>query len=403
MAKASLRSAPGAAACRSPRRRYNARPAVPDAHDDRLVARPCAQDLLDPALVRRLLRRRRATAASRCAPRGADGPAIALPEIVDAARAAGAQAAAAGALLRHPRRPPGQAAGRLRAGAGRLGLRRRLHRGLSDQGQPAPRRRRRAGVARGRRLRPRGRQQARADGGARAGAAGQPRHLQRLQGPRVHPPGADRPQARPADLHRDREALRAAAGARGSRGARREARPRRAHAPGLARRRQVAEQRRRQGQVRAVAAPGAGPVEQLRDGRHDRRAWTCCTSTWARRSPTCATSPTACARRCATSSSCRSSGANPLHGRRRRPGRRLRRHALAQLLLDQLRPRPVRVEHRAAAGRSLRGARAAAAAHDHRVRPRDDRAPRGAGRQRVRGRGARRRAGCRPRTTTSRR
>ena len=34
----------------------------------------------------------------------------------------------------------------------------------------------------------------------------------------------------------------------------------------------------------------------------------CCTSTWARRSPTCATSPTACARRCATSSSCRRLG-----------------------------------------------------------------------------------------------
>ena len=33
---------------------------------------------------------------------------------------------------------------------------------------------------------------------------------------------------------------------------------------------------------------------------------------------------------------------DPLHGRRRRPGHRLRRHALAQLLLDQLRPGPVR-------------------------------------------------------------
>ena len=40
-----------------------------------------------------------------------------------------------------------------------------------------------------------------------AGAARQPGRLQRLQGPRVHPPGADRPQARPADLHRGREAV----------------------------------------------------------------------------------------------------------------------------------------------------------------------------------------------------
>ncbi len=46
---------------------------------------------------------------------------------------------------------------------------------------------------------------------------------------------------------------------RGSAGARRAARPGRAHAPGVARRRQVAEQRRRQGQVRSLAAAGAGP------------------------------------------------------------------------------------------------------------------------------------------------
>ena len=43
-----------------------------------------------------------------------------------------------------------------------------------------------------------------------AGAARQRGDLQRLQGSRVHPPGADRPQARAADLHRDREAVRAA-------------------------------------------------------------------------------------------------------------------------------------------------------------------------------------------------
>ena len=38
-------------------------------------------------------------------------------------------------------------------------------------------------------------------------------------------------------------------------------------------------------------------------------------------------------------------------------GHRLRRHAFAQLLLDQLRRRAVREQHRAAAGRSLRSAR----------------------------------------------
>ena len=64
---------------------------------------------------------------------------------------------------------------------------------------------------------------------------------------------------------------------------------------------------------------------------------------------------------------------------------RLRRHAFAQLLLDQLRHRAVRLQHRAAAGRGLRGERDRAAAHRHRMRARDDRAPRGAGRERVGG------------------
>ena len=138
-------------------------------------------------------------------------------------------------------------------------------------------------------------------------AAGRADRLQRLQGSRIHPPGPDRPQAGPADLHRDREAVRAGAGDRGSQGAGREAGPRRAHAPGFTGRRQVAEQRRRQGQVRPVPAPGAGPVEVAARCRPAGHAWACCISTWARRSPTCATSPTACARPRVISSSCPSS------------------------------------------------------------------------------------------------
>ena len=313
-------------------------------------------------------------------------------------------AAVAGALPGHPRRSPGKAAGRVRAGAGRLGLPRRLHRGVSDQGQPAARRRRHAGLARRRRLRPGGRQQARADGGAGAVAPGRADRLQRLQGPRIHPPGADRSQARAGNLHRDREAVGAAAGARGSARARRATGHRRAHAAGVAGRGQVAEQRRRQGQVRAVAAAVAGPVEAAARRRHGRLRSACCISTWARRSPTCATSPTACARRCATWSSCRSSA------------RRCATWTSAAAWASTTRARA-----RAATARSTtasrqyasnivqplaeacEAARPAAAAHRHRMRPRDDRAPRGAGGQRVRSRGSAGRPRAAARTTTSRR
>lgn len=65
--------------------------------------------------------------------------------------------------------------------------------------------------------------------------------------------------------------------------------------------------------------------------------------------------------------------------------------ALAQLLLDQLRPALVRQQYRAAAGQRLRRTRPGPAAHRHRMRARDDRAPRGADRQRLgSGAGARR-------------
>ena len=228
--------------------------------DEQLVPRPGPQDLLHPALVRRLFRRRWQRAC-RGAPHRRAGPG----RVVAGNRRFGprrrCQAAVAGAFPGHPRPAPGQVAGRLRAGAAGLGLCRRLYRRVSDQGQPASGCGRHAGQPPWRRLRAGSRLQAGADGGTGAEPPGRADRLQRLQGPRIHPAGADRPQARLADLHRHREALRAEAGAGGSQGAGREARHRRAHAAGLAGRRQMAEQRRRQGQVRALPAAGAGPVE----------------------------------------------------------------------------------------------------------------------------------------------
>ena len=57
-------------------------------------------------------------------------------------------------------------------------------------------------------------------------------------------------------------------------------------------------------QVRPDAAPAARPARRAESREALAHAAACCISTWARRSPTCATSPAACARRCATSSSC---------------------------------------------------------------------------------------------------
>src|SRR5690606_37074032 len=136
-------------------------PPPPGDRDDRLVDRPRPQDLLDPALVGGVFRRRRRRpGGGAAAGRGGRGE----PAAGDRGQGAGArrQAAAAGALPRHPGRPPAPAAGRLRPGPGRLGLPRRLHRGLPDQGQPARRRGRHPGRAPRRELRPGGRQQARA-------------------------------------------------------------------------------------------------------------------------------------------------------------------------------------------------------------------------------------------------
>jgi arginine decarboxylase len=80
-------------------------------------------------------------------PRGAEGPAIALPEAVDRALAEGMKLP----LLLRFSDILGDRLGKLQAAFAhamdRVRLWRRLHRDLSDQGQPAPRRRRRAGGA----------------------------------------------------------------------------------------------------------------------------------------------------------------------------------------------------------------------------------------------------------------
>ena len=160
---------------------------------DRLVARPGPQDLLDPALGRRLTSTSTRRAGSRCGPAGADGPVVALPEIVDTAMKSGAKLPV---LVRFPTsRPPLRKLQSAFAQAQQDWDCRRLHRGVPDQGQPARRRRWHPGLAPRRGLRPGGRQQAGTDGGAGAEPPGRADRLQRLQGPRIRPPGADRPQS----------------------------------------------------------------------------------------------------------------------------------------------------------------------------------------------------------------
>ena len=89
----------------------------------------------------------------------------------------------------------------------RVRLQEPLSRRVPDQGEPAPGsdrrdRRGRAAIS----LRPRSRQQTRAGCGARhAQGPGEPDHLQRLQGPRVHSDRVAGPQARQIGHHRGRE------------------------------------------------------------------------------------------------------------------------------------------------------------------------------------------------------
>ena len=322
-----------------------------------LVRRPGPQDLLHPALVGGVFRcrRRRArhgVAARRAGPgdragggrRPGQGQRRQAAACSCASRTSSATACASCSRPSRRRRP---------IGTTRAATRRSIRsRSTSTQGVAGTL----ASHAR-RRLRPGSGQQARADGGARDEPAGRAHRLQRLQGSRVHPPRAHRPQARAADLHRGREAERAEADHRRSAGAGRAPGHRRAHAAGLARRGQVAEQRRRQGQVRSLAAPGARPVE---DAARQR----------LRRLPGPAALPHGLAdlqrarhrQRHARGGALlhrivEARRAGQVHGRRRRPGHRLRRHALAQLLLDQLRRRAVREQHRAAARGSLRSQR----------------------------------------------
>ena len=182
---------------------------------------------------------------------------------------AGRQAADAGALPGHPRPPPAQAAGRVRAGPAGLGLcRQAIPRSTRSRSTST-------GVA-GTILAPR------RGFGLEAGskpelmavlALSRPGGLivcNGYKGPRKY--------IRLALIGRKLglqtfiviESPRAEAGAGGGQGAGRAAGPRRAHAAGVAGRRQVAEQRRRQGQVRARPAPAAGPVEAPARRRHGR-------------------------------------------------------------------------------------------------------------------------------------
>jgi hypothetical protein len=189
------------------------------------------------------------------------------------------------------------------------------------------------------------------------------------------------------------------------RGAGRAAGTGRAHAPGFAGRGQVAELRRRQGQVRAVAAPAAGPVEAPARRRHGRL-------------PAAAAFP---------------HGLADLQRARHRP-RHARGHALLRRAVqaglrrsatwtsaaasaidyEGTRSRSFNARSTTACSstrttscsrwpRPARRARPAAAADRDRVRPRDDRAPCGAGGQRVRGRArAGRRGAGRARRRTGR-
>ena len=248
-------------------------------------------------------------AASRCVRAARSGPAIALPDVVDAARADGAQAAAAGALPRHPRRSPGQAAGRVRAGAWPTGI--------TPAATPRCIRSRSTSTAASPARWPR----TRGEGfGLEAGSKPELMAVLALSRPGgliVCNGYKDREYIRLAligrklglrDLHRHREAVRADAGDRGSARARRASR-------GLGVRMRLASlgAGKWQNSGGDKAKFGLSPRQvldlwkQLRDAGMTRCARACCISTWARRSPTCATSPTACARRCATSSSCRSS------------------------------------------------------------------------------------------------
>jgi arginine decarboxylase len=143
-------------------------------------------------------------------------------------------------------------------------------------------------------------------------------------------------------LHRHREAVRAEARHRGSARSWRRAAARRAHAPGVHRRRQVAEHRWRQGQVRPDRRASCWTLSNASRPPASATRSSCCISTWARRCPTCATSPRHARGGALLRRASQARPADPLHGCRRRPRRRLRRHPLAQLLLDQLRPRPVR-------------------------------------------------------------
>ncbi len=150
-------------------------------------------------------------------PRGADGPALSLPQIVEAATAQGSRLPMLvrfGDILR-------DRLGRLQGAFARAMADWDYAGGytavVSGEGESAARRGRANSRRRGcRRLRSRSRIETGIDGGARAGEARQHRHLQRLQGSRISAARAGRPQARAARVHRHREAIGTETRARGS-------------------------------------------------------------------------------------------------------------------------------------------------------------------------------------------
>ena len=125
-------------------------------------------------------------------------------------------------------------------------------------------------------------------------------------------------------------------------GARRRTAVRRARAPDQPRRRQVAEHRRREIQVRPDAAPAADP-----DRRAEGRESDAVAATAARVHGLADFQRARHRRRHARGDALlcgivQTGNADRLRRCRRRPRRRLRRHALAFGLLDQLRPRSIR-------------------------------------------------------------
>ena len=142
---------------------------------------------------------------------------------------------------------------------------------------------------------------------------------------------------------------------------------------------------------------GRLPLEVRPDGHRSaarartaesRAAWktacSCCTSTWAARSPTSARSRRAVIEAARVYVELQRAGAGlELPGRRRRPGRRLRRLADRFRIERQLHAAGIRQRRRLSHPERLRRSRSAASDHRLRERPRDRRLSQRAGVQRA--------------------